>query len=229
MKADVQITLEDDEVFGVLRRLSTVLRKRDNPSTPVESVPAEEPEEQETNEDWEWYKPPPNQRNCTLCGVELIRGENIPTKRINKRDHVCNTCNSKYNKRSEVQQRYCYRCGLTLNESNVGSKFHCICKGCKGMKKEPDNHDNLKTPSSEYTPLTADQRTQWARERREIVGETITQPGAFQGALITEHIRGTHYKVQLPSGDVIDAKHKKQKTLGGDELGAGWSKWEKRS
>jgi len=28
---------------------------------------------------------------------------------------------------------------------------------------------------------------------------------------------------------VIDAKHKKQKTLGGDELGAGWSKWKKRS
>lgn len=219
MKADVQITLEDDEVFGVLRRLHTVLRKRENPSAPVESVPVEEPEEQEAVEDWEWYKPPPNQRNCTMCGVELIRGENIPAKRIDKRDHVCNTCNSKHDRRSEVTQRYCYRCGISLNESNVGSKFHCICKGCKGMKNEPDGH----------VTLTADQRTQWSRERREIVGETITQPGAFQGALITEHIRGTHYKVQLPSGDVIDAKHKKQKTLGGDELGAGWSKWEKRS
>ena len=219
MKAEVQITLEDDEVFGVLRRLHNVLRKRENPSTPVENVPVEGPDEQEAVEDWEWYKPPPNQRNCTMCGVELIRGENIPAKRIDKRDHVCNTCNSKHDRRSEVTQRYCYRCGIPLNESNVGSKFHCICKGCKGMKNKPDGH----------VTLTADQRTQWSRERREIVGETITQPGAFQGALITEHIRGTHYKVQLPSGDVVDAKHKKQKTLGGDELGAGWSKWEKRS
>ena len=220
MKADVQITLEDDEVFGVLRRLHTVLRKRENPNAEplVESIPEEEGEEQETAYE-EWSKPPPNQRNCTLCGVELIRGENITTKRIDKRDHVCNSCNSKYKKRSEVEQRHCFRCGISLNESNVGSKFHCICIGCKGLDKKSAGH----------VTLTADQRTQWARERREIVGETITQPGAFQGALITEHIRGTHYKVQLPSGDVIDAKHKKQKTLGGDELGAGWSKWEKRS
>ena len=55
MKADVQITLEDDEVFGVLRRLHTVLRKRENPNAEplVEPIPEEEGEEQETAyEEW---------------------------------------------------------------------------------------------------------------------------------------------------------------------------------
>ena len=138
MKADVQITLEDNEVFGVLRRLHTVLRKRENPNAEplVEPIPEEEGEEQETAYE-EWSKPPPNQRNCTLCGVELIRGENITTKRIDKRDHVCNSCNSKHKKRSEVKQRHCFRCGISLNESNVGSKFHCICIGCKGLTRSP--------------------------------------------------------------------------------------------
>ena len=220
MKADVQITLEDNEVFGVLRRLHQVLRKRENPNAEplVESIPEEENEEQE-NVYEEWLKPPPNQRNCTLCSDELIRGRNISPKRLDKRDHVCNPCHGATKNRTKVQQRYCYRCGIALNDSNFGSKRYCICKGCCELDKKSDGH----------VTLTADQRTQWARERREIVGETITQPGAFRGALITEHIRGSHYKVQLPSGDVIDAKHKKQKTLGGDELGAGWSKWEKRS
>ena len=46
MKADVQITLEDNEVFGVLRRLHQVLRKRENPNAEplVESILEEENE-----------------------------------------------------------------------------------------------------------------------------------------------------------------------------------------
>ena len=224
MKADVQITLEDDEVFGVLRRLNTVLRKRDNPSAEplVEDAPVEETEEQESTE-WGWQKPPPNQRNCTLCGTELIKGKNIPKKRLERRDHACNTCHRTVKKRKDVKQRYCYRCGTALKDSNSASNKKknqmYFCTGCKSLDDEKSN---------EHVTLTADQRTQWARERREIVGGTITQP-IFYGALITEHIRGTHYKVQLPSGHIIDAKHKKQKTLGGDELGAGWSEWKKRS
>ena len=220
MKADVQITLEDNEVFGVLRRLHKVLRKRENPSVEplVEDAPVKEPKEQEVTE-WGWQKPPPNQRNCTLCGAELIKGENIPKKRLERRDHACNTCHRTVKKRKEVKQRYCYRCGIALKDSNSASKKHCICKGCKSLDGEDSN---------DHHTITADQRTQWARERREIVGGTITQP-IFYGALITEHIRGSHYKVQLPSGHIVDAKHKKQKTLGGDELGAGWSEWKKRS
>ena len=83
----------------------------------------------------------------------------------------------------------------------------------------------------EHVRLTAGQKTQWARERRDIVNETITQDGPFKDALIIEHVKGTLYKVLLPSGSIVNAKHKKQATLGGDELGAGWEKWvdEKRS
>ena len=53
MKADVQITLEDDEVFGVLRRLHTVLRKRENPNAEplVESIPEEEGKEHNSEPD----------------------------------------------------------------------------------------------------------------------------------------------------------------------------------
>ena len=97
-------------------------------------IPEEEGEEQEAA-----YESGQNllQINATVrCAVSnSFEGENITTKRIDKRDHVCNSCNSKHKKRSEVKQRHCFRCGISLNESNVGSKFHCICIGCKGLTK----------------------------------------------------------------------------------------------
>merc|ERR1712187_706745 len=84
-----------------------------------------------------------------------------------------------------------------------------------------------KKKSNGKVGLTPEQRTQYSRERREIVGQTITQSGAFKGARITEHIRGSQYKVELPSGVVLDAAHKKQNTVAGN-FDAGWSEWETR-
>jgi hypothetical protein len=77
----------------------------------------------------------------------------------------------------------------------------------------------------QHIPLTAEQKTTWARERRSLVNFKITQTGPYQDALIIEHVRGSLYRVMLVDGNVINVKHKKQVTLGGNELGAGWSKW----
>ena len=78
---------------------------------------------------------------------------------------------------------------------------------------------------AKHVRLTAEQKTQWAQERRSLVNMKITQPGPYEGALIIEHVKGTLYRVMLTNGEIVNVKHKKQKTLGGDELGAGWSKW----
>ena len=76
--------------------------------------------------------------------------------------------------------------------------------------------------------LTAEQRVEFARERRAIVGKLITQKG-FEGALVVEHIRGSQYVLRLVCGKEIFASHKKQK---GQEAGAitqaGWQVWEER-
>ena len=69
---------------------------------------------------------------------------------------------------------------------------------------------------------TSEQLTLWARERRALVGQTITQPGEFNGALVEEHVRGSLYIIRMPDDSLVNVHHKKQKTLGGDELGAGW-------
>ena len=73
----------------------------------------------------------------------------------------------------------------------------------------------------QHVPLTAGQKATWARERRALVNFKITQPGPYCDGLIIEHVKGS----LLADGNVVNAKHKKQATLGGDELGAGWSKW----
>ena len=78
---------------------------------------------------------------------------------------------------------------------------------------------------TQHVRLTAEQKAAWARERRALVNFKITQPGPYNGALIIEHVKGTLYRVMLTNGEIVNVSHKKQKTLGGDELGAGWSKW----
>jgi hypothetical protein len=77
----------------------------------------------------------------------------------------------------------------------------------------------------QHVPLTAGQKATWARERRALVNFKITQPGPYCDGLIIEHVKGSLYRVMLADGNVVNVKHKKQATLGGDELGAGWSKW----
>ena len=75
--------------------------------------------------------------------------------------------------------------------------------------------------------MSAEQRAQWARERRELVGSVITQE-EFRGAFVVEHIRGSQYLIRLVDGTEVFASHKKQKeALGGVSKG-GWKLWEDR-
>tara|TARA_B100000900_G_scaffold106829_1_gene88826 strand:+ start:137483 stop:138124 length:642 start_codon:yes stop_codon:yes gene_type:complete len=212
MKTNINIQLEGEEALEVIRALL---------GNPSKSVKVEVlPDDTQTTESRKMTEEPDNTRHCTRCGVKLESSVNIKTGRFIRREFVCNGCYSGSRKGKKVNRtgsNHCRKCGVELTTDNWQSKRSYICTSCKVKK------------SDDHVTITAEQRTQWARERREIIGGKITQVGTFQGALIVEHIRGTHYKIQLPSGAVIDAKHKKQKTLGGDELGAGWSKWEKRS
>jgi len=76
--------------------------------------------------------------------------------------------------------------------------------------------------------MTAEQRAQFVKERRNIVGKLLTQEG-FQGALVIEHVRGSQYVLRLPNGQEIFASHKKQKGQGEGALTqAGWRVWEDR-
>lgn len=76
--------------------------------------------------------------------------------------------------------------------------------------------------------LTAEQRAQFARERRAMCGKLLGQDG-FQGALVVEHIRGSQYLLRMPDGTEVFASHKKQKGQTGDALSrAGWKLWEQR-
>ena len=77
--------------------------------------------------------------------------------------------------------------------------------------------------------LTAEQRLEFARARRELVGKVLLQDG-WEGALVLEHVRGSQYIVKLASGEKIFASHKKQKNETGDAAftKAGWRKWEER-
>ena len=58
--------------------------------------------------------------------------------------------------------------------------------------------------------MTADQRAQYARERKAVVGKLISQEG-FEGALVVEHIRGSQYLLRMPDGTEVFASHKKDK------------------
>ncbi len=76
--------------------------------------------------------------------------------------------------------------------------------------------------------LTAEQRVQFARERRAMCGKLLTQQG-FEGALVVEHVRGSQYLLRLPNGEEVFASHKKQKNQAeGAVTQAGWRLWEER-
>ena len=76
--------------------------------------------------------------------------------------------------------------------------------------------------------LTAEQRAQFARERKALVGKLITQE-PFVGALVAEHIRGSQYLLRLGDGTEVYASHKKQRQRkNGAFTEGGWSLWESR-
>lgn len=77
--------------------------------------------------------------------------------------------------------------------------------------------------------LTAEQRAQFARERKALVGKIISQVD-FQGALVVEHIHGSQYLLRMPDGTEVYASHKKQQNVPNGALTqAGWRLWEHRS
>jgi|TARA_R110002020_G_scaffold17173_2_gene60558 hypothetical protein len=76
--------------------------------------------------------------------------------------------------------------------------------------------------------LTAEERLKFARERRELIGQLLTQQG-WEGSIVVEHVRGSQYIVRLPDGKEVFASHKKQKDQGNDMLTrAGWRLWEEK-
>ena len=75
--------------------------------------------------------------------------------------------------------------------------------------------------------MSAEQRAQWARERRELVGSVITQE-EFRGAFVVEHIRGSQYLIRLVDGTEVFASHKKQKEAFGGVSKGGWKLWDDR-
>ena len=76
--------------------------------------------------------------------------------------------------------------------------------------------------------LTAEQRAQFARDRKALVGKLITQE-PFVGALVAEHVRGSQYLLLLGDGTEVYASHKKQRQLpSGAFTEGGWSLWESR-
>tara|TARA_R110000824_G_scaffold169833_2_gene347010 strand:- start:5 stop:289 length:285 start_codon:yes stop_codon:yes gene_type:complete len=76
--------------------------------------------------------------------------------------------------------------------------------------------------------LSAEDRAEYARQRRALVGTLITQEG-FEAALVVEHIRGSQYLIRMPDGAEVFASHKKQRDNNIDNLSdAGWTFWEER-
>ena len=207
MKTNIDISIEGDEAREFLRRLLESLKGEVPKQAPP---PAQEPETVEEHipatRDWEAC-PPVDERFCTFCGIGLVPEHNIPQKRLDNRDHTCSAC------KNEVVQgrlksggnRCCFKCGVDLTARNKARGRLHRCRTCAGRPER-----------------TPEQLTLWARERRALVGQTITQPGEFNGALVEEHVRGSLYIIRMPDDDLVNVHHNKQKTLGGDELGAGW-------
>ena len=76
--------------------------------------------------------------------------------------------------------------------------------------------------------LSADERSDFARQRRELIGKLIIQDG-WEAAIVVEHIRGSQYLVRFPDGTEKFASHKKQKGKGNDGLiRDGWQLWEEK-
>lgn len=78
--------------------------------------------------------------------------------------------------------------------------------------------------------LSAQDRAQFARERRALEGSIITQKG-FEGALVLEHIRGSQYLLRMPDGTEVFAGHTKQRMTEADKSisTAGWRLWDNGS
>lgn len=213
MKTKVDISLEGDEVFGFMHRLANKLCNTIN-------------DELQAEPQQEWMKEHSDERHCTFCGVVLVKGENIPLKRHSKRENTCKKCRHLYEQKHQKQQRCCFLCGVQLTDINHRHKRVYVCTGCE---ESGAYVPRKKITNPQHIPTTAEERDEWSRERRAIVGKKITQRGKFEGALIKKHVRGSLYIVEVLDGQEMYAHHKKQKTLGGDELGAGWRDWEKRS
>jgi hypothetical protein len=76
--------------------------------------------------------------------------------------------------------------------------------------------------------LTPEERWEYARQRRELIGKLIIQDG-WEGAIVLEHVRGSQYLVRFADGTEKYASHKKQKGKGNDGLTrAGWQLWEQK-
>ena len=76
--------------------------------------------------------------------------------------------------------------------------------------------------------LTPEERWEYARQRRELIGKLIIQDG-WEGAIVLEHVRGSQYLVRFADGTEKFASHKKQKGKGNDGLTrAGWQLWEQK-
>ena len=77
--------------------------------------------------------------------------------------------------------------------------------------------------------LTAEERLKFARERRELIGQLLTQQG-WEGSIVVEHVRGSQYIVRLADGREVYASHKKQKDQQKEVVAtqAGWRLWEEK-
>jgi len=79
--------------------------------------------------------------------------------------------------------------------------------------------------------LSADQRAEYVRQRRELIGTLLTQKG-FEGALVIEHIRGSQYLIRLPDGRETYMSHKKPRYQPEADTfltEGGWSPWVERN
>jgi hypothetical protein len=80
--------------------------------------------------------------------------------------------------------------------------------------------------STERVRLTAEQRAQFAKKRRELCGSVIKQPG-FEGARVLEHIRGSQYQLQMADGRLVFAAHSRRKDKRGNVPKENiWQLWE---
>ena len=146
MKGNLDITIEGDEAEIVLRNLLELLLEGSNfVHGDVGEEPALPQIQSEDVHKYNWQpNRPPNVRYCIYCGDELIVGENTNRKKLNRRNHECNTCKQKAKhgrlKRSlgMDRKRFCYLCAVQLGEENcrhIREKRRLVtncCDTCNG-------------------------------------------------------------------------------------------------
>ena len=204
MKTNIDISIEGDEAREFLRRLLESLKGEVPKQAPP---PAQEPETVEEHipatRDWEAY-PPEDERFCTFCGIGLVPEHNIPQKRLDNRDHTCSACKNEVvqGRLKSSGNRCCFKCGVDLTARNKARGRLHRCRTCAGRPEQP---------------LTTNL---WGRERRAL-SDRHHQPGEFNGALVEEYVeaRFTSFACLTTTSSTCITK---AKTLGGDELGAGW-------